>query len=330
MNDEGQKIIIYESPDHKVNLKVNLQNESVWLTQEQIALLFGVNRPAVTKHIRNIFNDKELIKDSVCSKMEHTAADGKQYKTQFYNLDVIISVGYRINSVLATQFRIWATSILKNFIINGYALNEERLRQKGMKEFEQAVSIIISTYKSRQLSLDESQGLLEVISSYASSWLLLHKFDKNSLKKPKTKKAKFKLEYGFCVDAINMLKRELVKKKEASDLFGLQRNKQFEGIVNSIYQTFDGKDLYDDIAEKSANLFYLIIKDHPFADGNKRIASFLFILFLAKDDYLYNKKGDKKINDNALVALALLVAESDPKKKEIMTALIGNMIGNNP
>ena len=330
MNDEEQKIVIYESPDHKVNLKVNLQNESVWLTQEQIALLFGVNRPGVTKHIRNIFNDKELIKDSVCSKMEHTAADGKKYKTQFYNLDLIISVGYRINSVLATQFRIWATSVLKGFIINGYALNKERLFQKGLEELNQAVKLISNTVRSKQLSLGKSRGLLEVISGYASSWLLLQKYDENSLEKPKAKKAKFKLVYDFCVDAINRLKRELVKKKEASDLFGQQRNKQLEGTVNSIYQTFDGKDLYEGIAEKSANLFYLIIKDHPFTDGNKRIASFLFILFLAKNDYLYDKKGDKKINDNALVALALLIAESDPKQKEVMIALIGNMIEGKP
>ena len=298
MDNKEQKIVIYESPDREIKLKVNLQNESVWLTQEQIALLFGVNRPAVTKHIRNIFNDKELIKDSVCSKMEHTTVDGKKYKTQFYNMDAIISVGYRINSVLDTQFRIWATSVLKNFIINGYALNKERLFQKGLEELNQAVKLISNTVKSKQLSLDESMGLVEVISGYASSWLLLQKYDENSLKKPKAKKAKFKLGHDFCVDAINRLKQELVKKKEAPGLFGLQRNKQLEGIVNSIYQTFDGKDLYDGIAEKSANLFYLIIKDHPFTDGNKRIASFLFILFLAKNDYLYNKKGDKKINNN--------------------------------
>ena len=259
--------------------------------------------------------------------MEHTAADGKKYKTQFYNLDVIISVGYRINSVSATQFRIWATSVLKSFIINGYVLNKERLFQKGLEELNQAVKLISNTVKSKQLSIDESRGLLEVISGYASSWLLLQKYDENNLKKPKAKKTKFKPDYGFCVEAINQLKQELVKKKEASDLFGLQRNKQFEGIVNSVYQTFDGKDLYDGIAEKSANLFYLIIKDHPFTDGNKRIASFLFILFLAKNDYLCDKKGDKKINDNALVALALLVAESEPKQKEIMIALVGNMIG---
>ncbi len=180
--------------------------------------------------------------------------------------------------------------------------------------------------KEGQISGGEYEGLPELIYEYSLTWLLLQKYDENSLEKPKAKKTKFKLDYGFCVEAINRLKQELVRKKEASDLFGQQRNKQLEGIVNSIYQTFDGKDLYDGIAEKSANLFYLIIKDHPFTDGNKRIASFLFVLFLAKNDYLYNKKGDKKINDNALVALALLVAESDPKQKEVMITLIGNMI----
>jgi len=326
----NDQIIIYQAKDKEIKLEVKLQKKTVWLTQKQIAQLFQVDRSVVTKHIRNIFKDRELEKKSVCAIFAHTAEDEKTYKVEFYNLDMIVSVGYRVNSKQATQFRIWATGVLGKYILDGYVLDQKRLaevREKKLAEFEKAVGLIKQTLDSKKLSGDEEKGLLRVITEYANSWFLLNKYDKNKITLPaKTVKDTFKIDYEFAKNAIVELKRELVAKKEAGSLFGQEPQNGLDRIMGGIHQTFGGKELYPSIEEKAAHLLYFVIKDHPFADGNKRIGSFLFIVFLARNKYLLRKNGEKKINDNALVALALLIAESEPKDKDIMIALITNLL----
>lgn len=323
---QGGEMIIYHSKDGKAELEVRLNEDTIWLDASRLALLFDVQRPAIVKHIQNIYKSAELKPKSTCSILEHVDKDGRRRKGKYYNLDLIISVGYRVNSKRATQFRVWATSVLKNHILKGYTINQKRLQEKGLDEFEEAVGLIKRTLHSRILSDNESRGLLEVITSYSSTWLLLQKYDSSDLVAPKTKKVKGTFDYSSCRDAINQLKSELLKKKEASHLFGHERDESFQGIIGNIHQTFSKKELYTSIEEKAAHLLYFVIKDHPFTDGNKRIGSFLFIVYLAKNSYLYKKNGEKKVNDNTLTALALLIAESDPKNKQLMIVLIMNFL----
>lgn len=316
------KILIYRSDTGQAELEVNLKKETVWLDTNQIAKLFQVNRPAIVKHIQNIYKTLELKPNSTCSILEQVDSDGRIRKKHSYNLDMIISVGYRVNSKQATQFRIWATSVLKNHLLNGYTFNQKRLQEKGLAEFEEAVGLIRRTVETKMLSDDESRGLLEVITTYASTWALLQKYDNEGIAVPKTKRARGDFDYEFCRRAIDEIRGELIKKGEASELFGNESGEQFKGIIGNIHQTFDQKALYPSIEERSAHLLYFVIKDHPFTDGNKRIGAFLFIVFLARHDYLYRLSGEKKINDNALTALALLIAESQPRQKELMVRLV--------
>ena len=321
------EIVIYHPKSGEVEIKVKLQKETIWLTQAQIASLFGIKRPAITKHLSNIFTSGELDKNSVCSILEHTAADGKKYKTKFYNLDIIISVGYRVNSKKATQFRIWATRDLKQHILQGYTINERRLLETRSKFNELQGAIVFLREKSNKKTLKgQEKEILDLLGSYAKTLTILGQYDKRRVKKPKGKRAKFILEYDSCRDIIILLKKNLMLEKKASGFFGVEPEGKFEGIARNLYQTFDKKELYKTIEEKATNLLYLTIKDHPFIDGNKRIASFLFVYFLDKNDYLYRKNGEKKINDNALVALALLVAESNPQEKDILIKIMINLI----
>jgi prophage maintenance system killer protein len=316
------EIIIYRSKDGKAELSVKLERESVWLDARQMGRLFDVDRTVIVKHINNVYKSRELKPISTCAKIAHVGADGRRKIRNFYNLDAIISVGYRVNSKCATQFRIWATSVLRGHILKGYTINQLRLREAGLVEFEHAVALIKRTLDSRPLTDAESRGLLDVITNYSSAWVLLQKYDRGVLPEPKTRVSRQNFGYDFCRRIIEKLKSELVGKKEASHLFGHERGGQLHGIVAAIRQTFDGKELYSSIEEKAAHLLYFVIKDHPFIDGNKRIGAFLFIVFLAKHRYLHRKSGERKINDNALVALALLVAESDPGHKNLMIRLV--------
>src|SRR3990167_9297721 len=326
-NFKKGEIIIYKTSKNEVSLDVRLEEETVWLTQNQIALLFGTQRPAITKHLNNIFKTGELNKNSVSSILEHTASDGKIYKTQFYNLDAILSIGYRVNSKQATQFRIWATKTLKDHLLKGYTINEKRLLEAREKfqELQTAISFLQEKYKEELLS-GQAGEILNLLSDYSKTLTLLEQYDKGQLKESKGEKTKFILEYGNCLKIIAELKKELIVKKEASDLFGNERDGSFEGIIKGLYQSFGGKELYPSIEDKASHLLYFIIKDHPFSDGNKRSAAFLFVYFLDKTDFLFKKTGERKINDNALVALALLVAESDPKEKDVMVKIIKNLI----
>ena len=324
---KGQ-IVIYQTKDRKIRLDVKLGNETVWLSQKQIARLFGTQRPAITKHLYNIFKTGELKENSVCSILEHTALDGKKYQTKFYNLDAIISVGYRVNSSRATQFRIWATDILRHHLVNGYTLNEKRLKEQTQKfeALQKAVELIGIIKDRKQLEYKEALGLLEVISDYNYALGLLDDYDYKRLKISRTsKEEKFILTYELAIEAVNKLKQKI----GTSDLFGTERDKSFKSSISSVYQTFDGKDLYPSIEEKAANLLYFIVKNHSFVDGNKRIAASIFLWFLEKNGILYKEDGTKRIADNALVALTLMTAESKSSERDIIVTLVVNLINKN-
>ncbi len=323
MKNNTGEIVLYQAEDGSTSLEVRLQDDTVWLSQAQMVELFGKTKQNISLHTRNIFKEGELAEDAVVKDSLTTAADGKKYKTRYYNLDVIISVGYRIKSLRGTQFRIWATSVLRNHLIKGYTVNERRLAEKGLVEMEQAVALLSRTLNNHELISDEGKAVLDVINSYAKSWTLLLQYDEQQLALPKDKRTiKQQVDYQQASEAITALKRELMAKGEASDLFGQERDKHLQGILGNINQTFDGEELYPSVEEKAAHLLYFVIKDHPFADGNKRIGSFLFLLFL-KENGLLEVSG---MNENGLVALALLIAESDPKQKKLMVRLVLNLL----
>ncbi len=326
--DMGE-VLIYQISEKEVEIYVRLEKETVWLDAHQIAMLFGVNRPAIVKHINNIYKTNELERESTCSILEQVAADGKVRKMNLYNMDMIISVGYRVNSKLATQFRIWATNVLKQYLVSGYALNQKRLleMQEKFKELQKTISFL---HEKSQHDLLAGQGneILNLLANYSKTLTLLEQYDSERLSLLKGTKDKFILDYNHASRIIEETKRELIIKKEASDLFGLENSGRFSAILGAIYQTFDGDELYQSLEEKAAHLLYLVIKDHPFIDGNKRIASLLFVYFLNKNKHLYRQNGEKKINDNALVALALLIAESEAKDKDILIKIITNLISD--
>jgi prophage maintenance system killer protein len=323
-------IVIYKPEPGKETLDVRLKQETVWLNLDQMAHLFGRDKSVISRHIKNVFTEKELCKKAVVANFATTAADGKTYQVDYYNLDVIISVGYRVKSQNGVRFRIWATDVLRNHIVKGYTLNHKRisqLQEKQLSEFADAVSLIKKTIETKQLSTKEESGLLKVITEYANSWILLQQYDKGKIAAiGKTTKTTYKLEYTEAQNAITQLKGNLIAQKEASGLFGIEKHKGLDQIVSGLYQTFGRKQLYPSVEGKAAHLLYFIIKDHPFSDGNKRIASFLFIVFLARNNCLFRKNGERKINDNTLVALALLVAESEAKQKDIMIKLVMNFL----
>ena len=331
-NPPADQIVIYQTPDGEISLDVKLEKETFWLTQNQIAELFGTQRPAITKHLNNIFNEKELDEKSTCSILEHVPIGRERsYQTKLYNLDAIISVGYRVNSKRATQFRQWATQTLRDHIVKGFTINPNRLTQiptTHLKEFEQAITLLESA-RQKSLSSDEAKGLLEVITSYAKTWLLLEQYDKQTLQAAGDKKTVGKpLVLISARSAITELKKKLIAKKQACEIFGQERGASFVSVLGNIEQSFDGKDLYPTLEEKAAHLLYFLVKDHPFSDGNKRIGAFLLIVYLSQNNFLINKKGERKLNDNALATLTLLIAESNPRQKDTMIALTINLLRN--
>ena len=304
-----------------------MEDETIWLSQKQLCELLGRDKSVISRHISNIFKENELDKAAVVAKNATTASDGKIYNVDYYNLDMTISLGYRVNSKSATKFRQWATNVLKDYLIQGYSLNQKRLEQKGLKEFHQAIALLQTTIGQESLECDEAKGLLDVIIGYGRSWSLLEGYDEDNLPTPEYSiNQKFILEYSEAKNAIAQLKSELMNKSEATELFGREKAGEFDGIIGNIYQTFGGNDLIPSVEAKAANLLYYIIKDHPFVDGNKRIGAFLFIPFLHKNKILYRNNGEAKINDNALVALALMTAKSLPQQKETVVALLVNML----
>ena len=320
------QILIYKTETGQYAVEVLLDGDTVWLTQKQMAELFDKGRTTITEHIQNIFKEGELDEKAVCRDFRHTASDGKEYEVKYYNLDVIISIGYRVKSLNGTQFRIWATRTLKDHLLKGYTINQKRLAETGVKELENALQFIKQASSRRQLTNEEAQGLLDVITKYAKSWLLLKSYDEDNLPATNGQLPKFNLTYEYALNSIRELKKVLMAKEEASSLFGNERDHGLEAILGNIEQSFGGQELYPTLEERAAHLLYFIIKDHPFSDGNKRIASLLFIYYLDKNNNLYKTNGEMIINDNALVALALLIAESEPKSKELMIALIKNLL----
>ena len=320
----NKEIVLYKDQEIKLNVKV--ESDTIWITQKQLCELFDRDKSVISRHINNIFKSGELDREAVVAKNATTASDGKTYQVDYYNLDLIISVGYRVNSKKATKFRQWATTILKEYIIKGYSINHDRVKD-NLLEFKKEIEFIERVI-NRDIGEIESKGFLEIITKYTKSFILLNAYDEQKLKTLSGKKASFILDYDEAKEAIDSLKNDLIIKKEATKLFGLERENSFKGVLRNIYQTFGGEELLASTEEKSANLFYYIVKDHPFVDGNKRIGAFLFILFLQKNNYLYDKNGELKINQNALVSLALMIANSNPKEKELIIKLIVNLLSD--
>ena len=306
------EIIIFENQD--VKLEVNMKDETVWLTQAQISQLFGKAKSTINEHIKNIYNEKELNENDTMTKFGNSEFSDKP--VNYYNLDVIISVGYRVKSQNGIIFRRWANKVLKDYMLKGYAVNQKRLEY-----LEKTVKLIdIANRMDDRLDNIEAREILKVIGNYSKALDLLDDYDHRTLKKIKGNKSNSKITYEDCLEIIKKLKFG-----EESTLFALERNKGLESIINSIYQTFDNKEVYSSIEEKAANFLYLVVKNHVFIDGNKRIAATLFIYFLQFYNILY-KDGIQVINNNTLVALTLLIAESNPIEKDVIVDLVMNFL----
>ena len=315
MKEEKNEIILFE--DGGVKLEVNMQDETVWLTQKQMAELFAKDRRTITRHIQNIYKDEELNENSVCSFFEHTANDGKKYNAQYYNLDMIISVGYRVNSKRGIQFRKWATNILKDYMLKGYVVNQKRLEY-----LEKTIKLIdIATRLDEDLRSDESYNMLKIISEYTKALDTLDKYDHHILEKPKGNIDKSKkINYEDCIEIINQMPF-----KQNSNIFGLERDQWLESVINNVYQEFGGYEIYPSIEEKACNFLYLVVKDHIFVDGNKRIGATLFLYFL--NFYgLLRKEGKNIVQPETLVAITLFVAQSNSKEKDIVIDLVMNIL----
>jgi len=320
----NDKIIIYQSEDGKTQLDVKLEHETVWLTQKQIAELFGTKRPAITKHLKNIYASEELTEESTCSILEHMGNDGRQsYNTKYYNLDAILSVGYRVNSKNATRFRQWANSVLKQYLVKGYAINED-IRKHQIAELRQLIQVLGRAIQQQPAkTTDESNALFDVVVDYTYALDTLDNYDYQRLHIAKTTKEEpFHATYENAMHEINVLRQKF----GGSVLFGNEKDESFKSSIGQIYQTFDGTELYPSVEEKAAMLLYLVTKNHSFSDGNKRIAATLFLWFMNNNAILYRPDGTKRIADNTLVALTLMIAESKTEEKDIMVKVVVNLI----
>lgn len=325
MNTKGN-IVIYQTKDGETSIDVKLENETVWLTQAQMSVLFQKDRTVIGRHINNIYREGELERDITCAKFAHMGNDSDQrYETAIYNLDVIISVGYRVKSLQGTQFRIWANKVLREYLVKGYAINQQ-VKAEQLADLKNTVGILSNVIKHKQLNLDEANGLLHVITDYTYGLDTLDKYDFQRLEIESTTKTKqFHATYEEAIQAIHILQ----KKFSSGNLFGNEKDKSFHSSINTIYQTFEGEELYPSIEEKAAMLFYLVVKNHSFSDGNKRIAAFLFLWFLEKNGILYKPDGSQLIGNNTLVALTLMIAESQTEEKDIMVKVVINLINRN-
>ncbi len=324
MSFEQGELILYQSDDGKAGVDVRLKDESVWLTLNQMADLFERDKSVISRHLRNVFQSGELVREATVAENATVQQEGTREVSriiEWFNLDAIISVGYRVNSKRGTQFRIWATSLLKEHLVQGYTLNQKRLAEKGLGEARQMLELLANTLEGHNLVSDEGQVVISVVSAYARTWQLLWEYDEDSLAIPKID-GKFSqvLEISQTRKSIRSLKQELLTKGEATEIFGQERGEGLTGILGAIQQTFGGQDLYPNMEEKAANLLYFIIKDHPFVDGNKRIGSFLFLLFLRLNRDVVH------FDDKALVALTLLIATSDPAQKDLLIRLVINLL----
>lgn len=331
MTDNNQ-IEIYKAAEGEVVFDINPEEDTIWATQAQISQVFDTSIPNINMHLKKIYEDGELDEKRTIKKNLIVRKEGKREVTReinMYNLDAIISIGYRVNSKKATDFRIWATSVLHNYLTKGIAINKRRLEaldSKKLKEVEGMMGVVRRLISRQALDAGEANGVLEVISRYSASFQTLEEYDNGFIDlsglNDKSKKKEKKLTPELCLDVIEGLKKSV----KGSDLFGKPRNNSFKGSIENIYQSYDGEDLYPTVAEKASHLLYFVIKDHPFYDGNKRIGALLFIVFLTMNDQHLTKNGETKISDRALTALALLIAESEPSEKELITALIRKLL----
>ena len=331
---EEKRIEIYKGLAGEVVFDVDTEGETIWATPEQMATVFGVQRPAIVKHLGNIYKSGELKEKATCSKMEQVRIEGGRKvvrEKKIYNLDAIISVGYRVNSKKATQFRVWSTTVLKKYLIGGVAVNEKRLLElrekkelKKLHDVEGMMTLVRRLTTRNELDAGEANGIIEVISKYGGSFQTLEEYDDGhiDLSFMSSRKRVKDLTVEMCTTAVKQLKGSV----GGSDLFGKERSGSFEGSLKAIFQSFDGKELYPTVPEKAANLLYFVIKDHPFYDGNKRIGALLFILFLTLNDCHLTKNGETKISDRALTAIALLIAESEPKEKGLIISLVCKLL----
>jgi prophage maintenance system killer protein len=318
-------IEIFKSESGETEISVRLENDSVWLSLAQITELFLRDKSVISRHITNIFKEGELNRNSVVANYATTASDEKIYMVDYFNLDVIISVGYRIKSQRGTQFRIWANKVLKDYLIKGFSINEKKLSQQKeqLKQLQESVKIIGNILNYKELSNEESVGLLKIIADYAYALDILDQYDYQTLEINNTsEKEIYQLTYDEAISQIKMAKNFYGN----SDLFGREKDESFRSSIASIYQTVSGIDVYPSIEEKAANLLYFITKNHSFTDGNKRIAAFMFLYFLDKNGVLFDNEGNKRIADNTLVALTLMVAVSKPEEKDTMIKVIVNLI----
>lgn len=307
------------------SIEVRIEHESVWLSQEQMARLFERERSVITKHLRNVFRDEELVEESVCAKFAQTAGDGKTYQTRFFNLDAILSVGYRVNSKRGVQFRQWASRILKDYLVRGYALDRQRLEHNA-RELEAALRLVRRTLSNAELAREAGSGLAEIVVRYTQTFLWLQRYDEGLLTDPRGHPGGALPPLDEARAGIATLKADLVAKGQASALFGLERDDGLAALLGNLDQTAFGAPAYPTLESRAAHLLYFVVKNHPFADGNKRIGAFLFAGFLHRNDRLFGADGSPVVNDVGLAALALLVAQSRPAEKDVLIRLIMNML----
>jgi prophage maintenance system killer protein len=322
------EIIIYKSADNQIEVNVQAEGDTVWLTQQQLVNLFQSSKANISEHIKHIFESKELEEQATVRKFRTVQKEGERKVERnrlHYNLDVIISVGYRVNSKQGVQFRIWANKILKEYLVKGYALNERKLKetQQQFLELQQSIKLLENVVNQKQLNSDEATSLLKVITEYSHALSLLDQYDHQKLSiQKKVDKDINKLTYDEAIKQIIIWRDS----HDGGALFGNEKDASFKSSLETIYQTFDGIDLYPSTEEKAANLLYFVVKNHSFSDGNKRIAAGLFVFFLDKNRKLYNADGSKIIADNALVAITIMIAESNTEEKDVMIKLIVNLM----
>lgn len=330
MNEQNQ-IEIYQSDDGQIQLDVRIEEETVWLTLNQISYLFARDKSVISRHIRNVYKEKELIKDSTVAKYATVQTEGGrqiQREIEFYNLDVIISVGYRVKSKRGTQFRIWANRILKEFLQKGFALNEKilKLKDEKFRSLQDSIALIERLGKSEFLSEDETHSLLDVITKYVKALDLLDAYDHQYVSEVKSiSEDKYQLNFDDAFQVVTQLKEKFA----SSALFGKEKDESFRSSIATIYQTFEGNELYPGAELKAANLLYFLVKNHSFVDGNKRIAAAVFLWFMFKNGLLIDGNGNKMIDDSALVGITLMIAESKPKEKDLIVNIILNLLNRN-
>ena len=321
------EIIIYQSEDGHTELNVRLDGDTVWLSQAQIAHLFQTDRTSIVRHINNIYRNGELKKEATCAIFTQVQTEGTRQVRRslpLYTLDMIISVGYRVNSKQATQFRIWANRVLKEYLVQGYAVRRD-LQAEQLEELKRTIAVMSNVLAAKAVTRDEAVGLLRVISDFSYGLDTLDRYDYQQLElSHTTAEERFRATYENAMEALQTLKKEF----GASELFAREKDESFRSTMGAIYQTYGGEDLYPSVEEKAANLLYLTVKNHSFSDGNKRIAAFLFLWFMERNGILYREDGSRRVENNTLVALTLMIAESRVEEKDIMIKVVVNLINN--